>query len=226
MKLLYPFKWNNNYETRKFQFFSQISILIKDLILWICNFITLCGSGVWFLLTGVPMLIYCFCINSISFLTNIHVIVKKQLDWKLSITITNIYNFFVEVPIESLTGLLSIIFIIYVLSRFYILIFRYLRLILRNSYRILTERYILMKFQIKTFWLKCIRRIFTRRLVNVEKKDLEQFCIICQERSRCIVILPCRHLCLCRECNVVLRRYHSNCPICRQEIEHTMKVFL
>lgn len=54
----------------------------------------------------------------------------------------------------------------------------------------------------------------------------ERYCVICQERIKCILVLPCRHVCMCMECNSRLQLYNNTCPICRNDIESTMKIFV
>lgn len=53
----------------------------------------------------------------------------------------------------------------------------------------------------------------------------DAFCVICQDRVKCIVLLPCKHLCLCHECAINWSRYQRYCPLCRKFIEDTLKVF-
>ncbi|KXJ08562.1 RING finger protein 157 [Exaiptasia diaphana] len=51
--------------------------------------------------------------------------------------------------------------------------------------------------------------------LDAEETGLE--CVICMCEMRDTLILPCRHLCLCRACADSLRYQSSNCPICRSE---------
>ncbi len=46
-----------------------------------------------------------------------------------------------------------------------------------------------------------------------ELKGIE--CVICMCETRDTLILPCRHLCLCKLCAINLRIQSNNCPICR-----------
>ncbi|XP_034473357.1 uncharacterized protein LOC117780804 isoform X2 [Drosophila innubila] len=52
-------------------------------------------------------------------------------------------------------------------------------------------------------------------------------CVVCLERRRNIVLLPCRHLCMCKECSQQLPRFEGGdrCPICRDLVETVMAVY-
>jgi hypothetical protein len=49
-------------------------------------------------------------------------------------------------------------------------------------------------------------------------------CVICLEKEKCILLLPCGHLCLCESCsgNSSLR----DCPICRKRIGIKQRAYL
>jgi hypothetical protein len=69
-------------------------------------------------------------------------------------------------------------------------------------------------------------------LEQVEREREDKLCVICQDREKCIMILPCRHLCICQDCQVSLMRradqhaHSRTCPICRKNVKQTIKAYL
>jgi hypothetical protein len=59
------------------------------------------------------------------------------------------------------------------------------------------------------------------QLLRQEKE--QRMCVICQEREKSVVLLPCRHMCLCAEC--ALHDHLQQCPLCRRRIEDRISVY-
>jgi len=55
------------------------------------------------------------------------------------------------------------------------------------------------------------------------KKELDddRSCIICLENERCVALIPCGHLCLCRECSGTQKK----CPVCRTPIQDLLRTY-
>ncbi|KAK4752771.1 hypothetical protein SAY87_021569 [Trapa incisa] len=56
---------------------------------------------------------------------------------------------------------------------------------------------------------------------NGEKKE-PMLCRFCSIRQACMLLLPCKHLCLCKECESKI----AFCPLCRSIKSSGMEVFL
>jgi hypothetical protein len=54
-------------------------------------------------------------------------------------------------------------------------------------------------------------------------KNEERMCVVCLESQKSVLLLPCRHLCLCGECSS--RPEVTKCPICRQTIYEKLVVY-
>jgi len=49
-------------------------------------------------------------------------------------------------------------------------------------------------------------------------------CVICMTEPRNVVVLPCKHMCLCIACADIYRIKSNKCPICRAPLRSLIKV--
>lgn len=66
--------------------------------------------------------------------------------------------------------------------------------------------------------------------MEIEREREKQMCVVCQDNKKSVLILPCRHMCLCVECGNRIARARPLtrriCPLCRQKIRTIMNVYL
>lgn len=54
-----------------------------------------------------------------------------------------------------------------------------------------------------------------------EEQQRRAACVVCLDARKSVVLMPCRHLCVCAGCAEPLR----NCPVCRSDIAERMRLF-
>lgn len=84
------------------------------------------------------------------------------------------------------------------------------------------------------------QNIFQEEPDNVLSEDLDDppsysqniECLVCQDKSSNIVLLPCKHMKVCDECNLKLQAdaiskgmQNYICPYCRTIVEDTMQIY-
>lgn len=64
----------------------------------------------------------------------------------------------------------------------------------------------------------------TSILTPTSTTSSNQECAICLVNIRNIIILPCRHMCICEECIGDASARIDKCPICRQPYDSLLKI--
>lgn len=209
----------------------KICNVVSGLFICVKSLIVLFGSGVWFVITLIPNgIVYTIssCIVLISYIY--YYIIDFIIHGFISLITgcRQFYSFVSDIPIESVIGLLAGSCIIYALIKCNTLLFAYLKRIALYIFRNYIRYYVYLLIRVLLNKLK-FRNKVPKHPENVKGPKLNNddlFCVVCQERDKCILILPCKHLCLCNECNRMLKTYNRVCPICRTKVQNTMKVFL
>lgn len=63
------------------------------------------------------------------------------------------------------------------------------------------------------------------QIVDSEESDA-RLCVVCREAGKEVILLPCRHVCLCVACSGYLLSRNRHCPLCRTRVRQYMHVFL
>lgn len=173
-----------------------------------------------------------------------------------SIIALNIFNFIFDVPLESLAGILTLVSIAFIIVQFYVIIVEYLKENMISMYHSVKRvfnrlvRKIMQVIRNPNFTRRSIQQpipipvseSITRsiqrpkiqarphiRSFSVDPAvngNMDGACVICEEHRKCILLLPCKHVCMCSRCSQRLQNYNNKCPICRTNIENSMKIFI
>eukprot|EP00882_Tetradesmus_deserticola_P009243 GHRQ01009749.1.p3 GENE.GHRQ01009749.1~~GHRQ01009749.1.p3 ORF type:complete len:108 (+),score=50.52 GHRQ01009749.1:41-325(+) len=58
-----------------------------------------------------------------------------------------------------------------------------------------------------------------------ELEDDTHLCVVCMERPRSIVLVPCGHMALCKDCcSTIITEEKKACPMCCQCVEYHVEV--
>ena len=52
--------------------------------------------------------------------------------------------------------------------------------------------------------------------------DDNGLCVICLSEPKDTCVIPCRHLCLCKDCAQELQKHSPKCPVCREPIQQLL----
>jgi len=68
------------------------------------------------------------------------------------------------------------------------------------------------------------RSVAKSSINTVPSAEEENLCVICDDAKKRVLLLPCRHLCLCSACSKLEKL--TDCPMCRAKISDKMEVFM
>ncbi|KAG4079405.1 hypothetical protein HA402_008097 [Bradysia odoriphaga] len=207
------------------------------------NLFVLVGNGMWFILTLVPTIV-------ITILTHMyqmaHIGLQIILDvakdvWVNTKEITAAsVNYFLDVPLQAIIGCIFIGLLVV-----------YRRFTIRLTGRLIIGLSMYLKSRLLTA-LGAILSTLRRRNNNRSRLNYqptyrrssggrssttstspntkenvtdENVCVICRDEQRRVVLMPCRHMCLCMSCSVACSTTLRTCPLCRKPIKNTLSVY-
>lgn len=232
---------------------SAIECLIGTIFLKTKELLLLIGSGAWFLVTLLPKLAY--TLTAISY-KNCQVIWEKIIEGsefcfkKIGNASQITYDYFTDVPLHCAIGLI----IIYLAYKFRSTLWRWTNRFVMTMYRAI-QRYghALRLRRIRSrrqeneevdllmtpppllapvastgpSARKPLRRSPRTKPQKTNGTSLVTLsCVVCLDRKKTVVVLPCRHLCLCRPCSRELQNFQSSCPLCREEIDEIIDTYI
>ena len=54
------------------------------------------------------------------------------------------------------------------------------------------------------------------------EEEMKKLCSVCLENEKCILLMPCNHVCLCEPCSGQL----NDCPVCLTKTTNKVKIYL
>lgn len=204
------------------------------------NLFVIIGNGVWFILAFVPTVLltafsYIYQISQSLFETALNFAETVCISMK-EVTFASV-NYFLDVPLQAVIGCSFIVLLVVhrqITLRFTIWltirVLRYLR-----SRLLLVFVAILSTFRSRNNSNRSRQSNQTSSrsspgIARSSKSNLnyrkgnstdENVCVICRDEQKNVVLMPCRHLCLCVTCTGSVRI----CPLCRKPIKNILSVY-
>lgn len=224
----------NVFTNEIFGVFSKISLFLKSscyvleaVALLIVDGFLLVGNSVWLAVTKLPIeLFMCF----IEILQQIQTLLKYVLELFQSFhnivicMMQTTMDLILRIPYSSVIGgIIAVLSFLYACAHF--------TQILSFALQAVVAGCNFMSLMCYNLWTG---HFLTRKsFISLSyKNDLndryieEKLCIVCKEGLKEVMLLPCRHVCLCSDCRPYIVRNHKLCPLCRTYIQTTMKVYI
>lgn len=159
------------------------------------------------------------------------------------VALINSVEFFISVPLQSVIGCI-LLYIVYRNSRILFNILRWHDRIIRQACNYIIDIVTIVCTKIFNWldtvmqfvglgicWMGRIAMWLPNKLlfgesICAKEGDKQNLCVVCHDQHRSVLLLPCKHLCLCRDCYRKLKDYNRQCPLCRTAFRHNMKVYI
>lgn len=212
-----------------------VAIMISEVLILVKSSVIFIGDTVWLIVTFVPI-----------YLPQLLRAVFKYIGLIIGRFIVDAYmtllkftNWLTEVPLQSFMGITSAIIIVRLCVHFREPIIGHMTMLYWSLIRNVLYLYYLLFNYFTNSEVGLIAQMaggqdlgssdityYDSSNVDDPANGADSLCVICQERQKCVLTLPCRHVCLCTDCCRRLYGYQRTCPICRTFIYHTVTVYL
>ncbi|XP_062527517.1 uncharacterized protein LOC134199861 [Bombyx mori] len=219
--------------TTTVQTIGNVFVNLSEVLLIFSKCIIFLGDTVWLMLTFIP----------VHLPQLVKVMIRYTFDTAINVTVDaymnllNFTNFLTDVPLQSFAGLTISILIARLTIHYWESILSHLHIYYWSLVRNVIYFYYAIVHYISNSEVRIITQIANGEDIETRNMSFEidedpssnqsdSLCVICQERQKCVLTLPCRHICLCTECCRRLYGYQRTCPICRTFIYHSVTVYL
>lgn len=210
-------------------FTNSMILMVSEVLKLLVNTALFMGETTWMIISFVPVQLPQLMRSTTNHLLSILISVIVDAYMKL-LTFT---NYLTEVPLESFLGIISAIVTVRLCVHFKDTIV----INAVNLYWSVVRNVMYLYHLCYNYTTNPELQLFTdgdvmsENAVAIDNTDdanngADVMCVICQERQKCVLTLPCRHICLCTECCRRLYGYQRTCPICRTFIYHSVTVYL
>ena len=55
--------------------------------------------------------------------------------------------------------------------------------------------------------------------IDAAERKANHECIVCMDSESVMLMKPCKHLCMCKECWIQYKQDNNSCPICRAQLK-------
>ncbi|XP_065357080.1 E3 ubiquitin-protein ligase RNF26 [Calliphora vicina] len=214
---------------------TQIGSFIADFLNLLRNALLLIADCAWWLITLLPRWLLYALIAVGDFIVESITAVRKALVYTVQVIVEDVFRLTIGIVLLFIlwhnrrrVGL-AILRLLLKVKRFIRLCWLCLKLLIRRMFR----RRVIQTLTTPTRTLGAQRRSPLPRPSispsNSDKSlDSTQRCVVCRDRQKCVLLLPCKHLCLCEECAdyMFFTSQRQNCPLCRTFIDHSMSVYI
>lgn len=211
-----------------------IFMLCGNVLILFRNTFIFIGDTIWLIITFIP--IHLPQLMRAVFKNIGNIIINSVIDGYMSLL--KFTNYLTEVPLQSFMGITSAIVIVRLFVHFretivtqiilwYWSLVRNVLYIYYAIFNYFTNSEVAVIAQIANGDDVGTRSVnYSSTVVDDSGNAADSLCVICQERQKCVLTLPCRHVCLCADCCRRLYGYQRTCPICRTFIYHSVTVYL